>query len=153
VSAAELDERTAAAAGRYAATGLEPGERILLSAGTSVELVVAYVGALRAGLTVVPANSAYPPAELASLAQAAVPALAVVDDPARLTDPALPVTTPDLANLPATTGADVELDQADANDTALIIYTSGTTGRPKGVPLSHGNLLASAHAVRLAWRW
>jgi len=153
VSAAELEERTAAAAGRYAATGLLPGERILLSAGTSVDLVVAYVGALRAGLAVVPANSAYTPAELASLAQAAGPALAVVDDPARLTDPALRVTTPDLANLPATTGADVGLDRADTNDTALIIYTSGTTGRPKGVPLSHGNLLASAHAVRLAWRW
>jgi malonyl-CoA/methylmalonyl-CoA synthetase len=35
----------------------------------------------------------------------------------------------------------------------LIIYTSGTTGRPKGVPLTHANLLASAHAVRVAWRW
>ena len=49
--------------------------------------------------------------------------------------------------------SEVELDGAGADDTALIIYTSGTTGRPKGVPLSHGNLLASAHAVRLAWRW
>jgi malonyl-CoA/methylmalonyl-CoA synthetase len=50
-------------------------------------------------------------------------------------------------------GGGLVLDQAGLDDTALIIYTSGTTGNPKGVPLSHGNLLASAHAVRLAWRW
>src|SRR6266540_2529331 len=59
VTAAELEERTAEAAGRYAAAGLALGDRILLSAGPSIDLVVAYVGALRYGLTVVPANTAY----------------------------------------------------------------------------------------------
>ncbi len=46
-----------------------------------------------------------------------------------------------------------ELDRARGEDTAVLMYTSGTTGRPKGVPLSHANLLASATAVKLAWRW
>jgi malonyl-CoA/methylmalonyl-CoA synthetase len=48
---------------------------------------------------------------------------------------------------------DSELDLAGSEDAALLIYTSGTTGRPKGAVLSHGNLLASATAVNLAWRW
>ncbi|HLT11397.1 MAG TPA: AMP-binding protein, partial [Micromonosporaceae bacterium] len=97
VSAAELEERTAAAARRYAAAGLTPGARVLLSGGTSVELIVAYVGALRAGLAVVPANPAYPPAELARLAATARPELAVLQDPSRLADPSCAVTTLDLA--------------------------------------------------------
>ncbi|MEZ5653580.1 MAG: AMP-binding protein [Burkholderiaceae bacterium] len=37
-----------------------------------------------------------------------------------------------------------------SDDDALLMYTSGTTGSPKGVPLTHGNLLHSAAAVA---RW
>ena len=83
-SAAELEERTAAAARRYAAAGLTAGQRLLVCAGSSLDLVVAYVGALRLGLTVVPANPGYSDAELAALVATADPAGAVVDDPARV---------------------------------------------------------------------
>ena len=62
------------------------------------------------------------------------------------------VTTPGLDGLPAA-GDATTIDTAGPDDVALLIYTSGTTGTPKGVPMSHANLLASAEAVRLAWRW
>lgn len=44
-------------------------------------------------------------------------------------------------------GASWPLPAPDAGDDALLMYTSGTTGRPKGVRLSHRNLLAGARFV------
>ena len=50
------------------------------------------------------------------------------------------------------------LPQIDTTDVAVMLYSSGTTGRPKGVLLTHGNLLSSAAAVADAaeldkWEW
>lgn len=36
---------------------------------------------------------------------------------------------------------------AETDSTAVLIYTSGTTGQPKGVPITHGNILANAQGV------
>jgi len=150
-SAEELAERTARAAGSLTAAGFGAGDRLLLCAPSGVDLVVTYVAALRLGLTVVPANPALTDAELTALVATAKPSLAVLDDPSRVDG--LPTTTPDLAHLARSVAAGAELDAAHAEDVALIIFTSGTTGLPKGVPLTHANLLATAHAVRIAWRW
>ena len=40
-----------------------------------------------------------------------------------------------------------EVPKAAGNDIALLIYTSGTTGTPKGVPLTHGNIVAELSGV------
>lgn len=40
-----------------------------------------------------------------------------------------------------------ETPKSAGNDTALLIYTSGTTGTPKGVPLTHGNILAELDGI------
>lgn len=43
-----------------------------------------------------------------------------------------------------------ERENVKPNDLALLVYTSGTTGKPKGVPITHGNIFASSAIYR---RW
>ena len=151
----DLAQRTKAAAGRLYGAGLRKGDRIILSAASSVDLVVAHVAALRLGLIVVPVNGAYQRAELAHIVDDADPRAAVVDKPewvrwlAELA-PEMTVVSP---RLDLDDGTAPSLDQLSSGDPALLGYTSGTTGVPKGAVLTHGNLLAGAESVRIAWRW
>jgi malonyl-CoA/methylmalonyl-CoA synthetase len=155
VSWGELEAASAGAAARLFAAGLRPGERVLACAGSSLALAVAHVGCLRLGLTVVPANPSYRAPELAALVADARPRAALVDDAERAAelralDASLLVATPalELADGPVPA-----LDRVAPEALALLAYTSGTTGRPKGARLTHGNLHATAEALRLAWRW
>jgi malonyl-CoA/methylmalonyl-CoA synthetase len=155
-SAAALEQASRRVAGRLQGAGLGPGDRMLFSAESSLELVVAHVAALRSGIVAIPANTAYREREIAHIVSDARPAAALVDDPERgrwigtASGGATLVLGPEV-ELP-----DAEpqtLDAAGRGDPGLIGYTSGTTGAPKGAVLSHGNLLAGSESVRLAWRW
>ncbi len=154
----ELEQRTRAAAAGLLASGLAAGDRLLLSGATSAELVIAYIGALRAGLVVLPVNPAYTADEVARIVRDARPLAAVVDSNQLAgwiedaSERRVVVLGVDLAGLRAG-GSPALIDAAGRDDLALLVYTSGTTGAPKGAPLTHGNLLASATAVNLAWRW
>src|SRR5579862_2797593 len=152
----ELEDATRRVAGRLIRAGLTPGDRMLFSAASSPQLVVAHVAALRAGIVVVPANTAYREREIGHIVTDARPRAALVDDDARAcwvqaaAEGKTIIVGPEV-RLPD--GQPEELDTAKPDEPALIGYTSGTTGQPKGAVLSHANLLAGSESVALAWRW
>jgi malonyl-CoA/methylmalonyl-CoA synthetase len=155
-TAGDLDRDSRRVAGRFARAGLVAGDRVVMSAATSYELVVAHVAALRSGLVVVPVNGAYRAREIAVIVGDCAPKAAIVDSTERgetVVDatPGPVVVTEPTVDLPD--GTEPTLDEAGPEDVALLCYTSGTTGTPKGAMLTHGNTLASCEALRLAWRW
>jgi len=112
----------------------------------------------------VPANPSYTSAELDALVTAAGATLAVAwaDAGARLAevsrarnlvlvtdDPVSSAGVPELLE----GEADTLMDRAGPESTAILAFTSGTTGRPKGVPLTHRNLMTSIRSAMAAWRW
>ncbi len=154
----DLLDQTRRAAERMVAAGLVSGDRVLVSGAASVDLVVAHIAALRAGLVVVPVNPGYSRREIEVIVGDARPRGAFVERAelrAWITgiDRSIVVAGVDLGGLPDQPDELVELDVATGADPALLPYTSGTTGTPKGALLSHANLLASAQALVTAWRW
>jgi malonyl-CoA/methylmalonyl-CoA synthetase len=136
VSYGELEDAAARVAGRLAAEGVEPGDRVALQVEKSVEAVMVYLGVLKAGAVFLPLNQAYTAAEVDYFLQDAEPKVFVTDAQAYVAG--------------ATDRLDAAVPRAAA-DLASIIYTSGTTGRSKGAMLSHGNLAANALALHAAW--
>jgi malonyl-CoA/methylmalonyl-CoA synthetase len=159
----DLERATVSVAIELGRRGLAPGDRVIISGATGVDLVVVHVAALRAGLVVVPVNPTFTRLEFLQTLAAARPTAVLADGdlPAWGADADAGLATVDsLTALVDGVGAagpdarpEVALDQVRPTDVALLAFTSGTTGQPKGVPLTHANLLAGAEALRRAWAW
>ncbi|GHG14833.1 MULTISPECIES: AMP-binding protein [Amycolatopsis] len=140
----EADAAAQAQARRLADAGVAPGDRVGLRLPTSVDFVVAFFGALRAGAVVVPLSPQVPGPELGKLLEHSGAKVVVQRD----ANDDLPdgVTGLTLAGDPDGGGEFADAGRS-GEDIAVISYTSGTTGPPRGVMLSHRALLANLEQI------
>ncbi len=140
--------------------GLGQGERVAIMLPTGRDYFSAFLGTLLGGGIPVPIYPAPNPAlfeqhldrQMRLLEDAGVSVLIAGPD-ARVTAPSLCSRVPSLRAvcIPADLGEvgrePRQLPTTGADDTALIQYTSGSTSDPKGVVLSHAQILANVHAL------
>ncbi|MDA1315828.1 MAG: AMP-binding protein [Acidobacteria bacterium] len=134
--------------------GFETGDRLAVYLTNCVELVEAYLAAIKLGLIFTPINALYREWEIGHI-------LSDTEPRAILTSRSL------LAYLPSVQGVLLveELarrcqDQsserpscpATGDSIAVLVYTSGTTGQPKGAALTHSNLAINALTLNTCWQ-
>jgi long-chain acyl-CoA synthetase len=149
--------------------GLVPGDRIVVCVRNGVDWVAIDLAALGMLLVVVPLFVDDAVGNVAWCVADAETRLVIVEN-ARLASglarpgqfaapPAIVVLRGDDTDNPGATampaarflprdGGDAEIRSCSASTLATICYTSGTAGRPKGVMLSHGNIIANVTSCR-----
>jgi len=161
ISYADLFEQSRRIATGLVTRGLLPRQTVALMLPTSRDYLSSFFGVLLAGGIPVPI---YPPARLAQIEDhlcrharilANAEAVFIITVPqAKGVAALLRREAPSLSEVLTPAELDSEpielLYRAQADDIAFLQYTSGSTGDPKGVVLSHANLLANVRAMGAA---
>ena len=159
----ELDAEVERTARGLIGLGLSPGDRVGIWASNCVEWILLQHATARAGIVLVNVNPAYRSHELSYvLRKSRMRALFLRESDARADYRAILEESRKGVALPlehvvwlgheswdrmCDNGRDLEFESTDPHSTANIQYTSGTTGSPKGVLLSHRNLINDALGI------
>jgi long-chain acyl-CoA synthetase len=145
LTADQLLDACRTAAGRLATA---TGQAVGLLLPNCAAYPAALIGAVWAGKVAVPLNPMLKPGELDFILKDAGIQTVVVAEPTRTLLAGLSVTPLNLVDLlaPGESGPS-QPAPARPDDPAVMLYTSGTSGKPKGVPLSHTNLLSNAQSL------
>lgn len=160
----DIGQRSAQLARFLTDLGASPGDRVSVQVEKTPESLCLYLACLRAGLVFHPLNMGYKRGELEYFLGNAEPTVVICDghneDTIRPIAHAAGIdhlltlnadgggTLADNANpLPA----EFDTLHRDADDLAALLYSSGTTGVPKGIMLTHSNLLRNTEALVEAW--
>jgi long-chain acyl-CoA synthetase len=146
-SYSDASHAAAAFAGRLRDAGIAKGERVVFWGENRPEWVVALWGAVLEGVIVVPVDfrsSAKVVEKIAGIVEARALLIGEgLQPPESLPCPVWP-----LRDVPRGQSADsAHFNPAPADDLAEILFTSGATGEPKGVTITHRNILANLKPI------
>ncbi|MBU7314572.1 non-ribosomal peptide synthetase [Paenibacillus oleatilyticus] len=137
----ELDEKANQMARALRRRGVGSGNIVAIKLERSLEMIVSFLGVLKAGAAFVPIDPKYPYERARLILEESQAAVLITQT--RLMDPGLTGTPVlDVETEPLEEESKAPVDYVNTpNDLLYIIYTSGTTGKPKGVMLEHRNLV------------
>jgi long-chain acyl-CoA synthetase len=129
--------------------GVRKGDAVLLWGENSAEWIVAFLGCLQSGVVVVPVDSASP-AEYACRISREVNSKLVFHPSGQQNCIKAPVISLEslCAMISRQDSSPYASPQLSRQDTLEIIFTSGATAEPRGVVISHGNVLANIEPLQ-----
>ena len=157
VTYAELYHDACWVAGALIVRGVRPGDRVAVALPNSVDFARAFFGVLAAGAVAVPLPPPYRFASLdihvrriaLALKQSRVRIIATDQTMAGILGPVFAAVDDHFGVVDVADLADGDFLHAEvhASSPAMVQYTSGTSGQPKGVVLTHANILANVAAI------
>ncbi|WP_428991063.1 amino acid adenylation domain-containing protein [Methylocapsa aurea] len=150
LSYGELNERANRLAHHLRTLGVGPDVIVGLCVERSFEMIVALLGALKAGGAYLPIDPDYPKDRIAYMIADAAPALVLTQEHLR---ERLPETITTLRldadwSVVAQESAANPASRAASQNLAYVIYTSGSTGKPKGVAVIHSGVANYAQSIK-----
>jgi amino acid adenylation domain-containing protein len=147
----QLDAASNQLAAQLAGYGIGPGDVVGLLLPRCGQAIVSILAILKVGAAYLPIDPDHPRARVSLLLTDTTPAAVLTTDALRhlLQEhdfAVIDVDDPEIAN-PARTALPAPAAAAAADEIAYLLYTSGTTGTPKGVAITHQNVVRLATAA------
>ncbi|EGF10101.1 D-alanine--D-alanyl carrier protein ligase subunit 1 [Streptococcus sanguinis SK1057] len=123
--------------------GLPDKSPVVVFGGQEYEMLATFVALTKSGHAYIPIDSHSALERVAAIVEVAEPSLIIAINDFPLADVTAPIFSAEQVQTAFREGASFELSHpVQGDDNYYIIFTSGTTGKPKGVQISHNNLLS-----------
>lgn len=148
VTSQEAKTRIVEIAFNISSHGIEKGESVAFAFSNSIDSALTILGIMYGGYLAVAINLVAGDSTISYVLEHSEAKLIIADEAAQKQISPLvetcskPAKIIGLADVKSNTSSKVEMDTCGTELDGLLMYTSGTTGRPKGVVLTHANLIA-----------